>query len=172
MKIGSTTALTPALSPRRGRILRRLSRIAAVEFAGHSSENQTARDCHPLSPGEMAGVRAGVNTNVCRPFQQPEGLLEISRGLSESASDTPGQRSKKQLHPEGVREGLGFFQRFWHPFRVQEFLIRLTGGVAALNHRLISGTPSACFGLLASLVLMLEMAGAVRANAARSSPVG
>ena len=59
MKIGSTLALTPALSPKRGRILRRLSHKPATGFAGRSSENQSTRDCHPLSPRERAGVGTG-----------------------------------------------------------------------------------------------------------------
>ena len=34
-------------------------------------------------------------------------VLESSRGLSESPSDTPGKRGQKGQHPEGVPEGLG-----------------------------------------------------------------
>ena len=75
---------------------------------------------------------------------QPEGLPEISRGLSEAASDTPGQQSRNELHP----------------FRVREFLFRLSGGIAALNPRLISGTPSACFTVLAVLAIFVSVAHA------------
>src|SRR5262245_47992078 len=82
---------------------------------------------------------------------QPEGLPEISRGSSGSASDTPGQGVENEKHPEGVRERFGFFQRLWHPFRVRNSICRATGGIAALNPRLISCTPSAWLLLLALL---------------------
>jgi hypothetical protein len=63
MKNGLTSTLTPALSPRRGRIIRRLSRTTAAGFAGRSSENLEARNFCPLSPGERDRVRASVGTN-------------------------------------------------------------------------------------------------------------
>jgi hypothetical protein len=89
---------------------------------------------------------------------QPEGSLEISRGSSESASDTPGQRSQNKLHPEGVREGIGFVRRFLHPFRVLKFCFRFSGGIAPLYPRLISRTPSACLVALALLGLFASVA--------------
>ncbi len=55
-----TPALTPALSPRRGRNARRLNREPADEFNMSLSKNQAAHYCRSLSPGERVGVRASV----------------------------------------------------------------------------------------------------------------
>src|SRR5438067_1852361 len=99
---------------------------------------------------------------------QPEGLSEISRGLSESASDTPGKGFQNELQPEGVREFFARFVAFLHPFRVRELFSMLSGGIAALNPRLISCTRSACLGLLTALVFLF-VAGVARVNAAEQS---
>jgi hypothetical protein len=90
--------------------------------------------------------------------QQPEGLPEISRGLSESASDTPGPHSQNELHPEGVRDWFACFVTLLHPFRVRGFFSSVTRGIAALNPGLISGTPSACFASLALLAFFISVA--------------
>ena len=54
--------LTPALTPRRGRIFLRLWKKPATGFARRSSKTTEGRDCSSLSPGERAGVRAGVKS--------------------------------------------------------------------------------------------------------------
>ena len=59
-----TSALTPALSPRRGRNVRRLLRKPATGFIGWSPEILKARNCRSLSPGERAGERADVDPNI------------------------------------------------------------------------------------------------------------
>jgi hypothetical protein len=63
---GATLALTPALSPRRGRIVRRLSRIPAAGLARLPFAKPKTPNSSPLSPGERAGVRASV-TPIFRP---------------------------------------------------------------------------------------------------------
>jgi hypothetical protein len=40
-------------------------------------------------------------------------------------------------------KGLGFFF-VWHPFRVREVLDLVSGGIAALNHRLKASIPPGC----------------------------
>jgi uncharacterized protein len=88
--------------------------------------------------------------------QQPGRLWEISRGLrSAQRDDTPGPASPEEVHPEGVPEGFGGFRLFRHPFRVLVLFHRLTGGIAALNPRLISGTPSACWIWIALSLLFV-----------------
>lgn len=58
------TALTPALSPRRGRIIRLLTENQAAGFAGRSiAKPETYYGCS-LSPGERVRVRASVKTNL------------------------------------------------------------------------------------------------------------
>ncbi len=105
---------------------------------------------HPQRVGLFVRAATGASHTVALRLQ-PEGLPEISRGLSESASDTPGSRPQNGLHPEGVREWFGFFARLLHPFRVRRLFGSVTRGIAALNPRLISRTPSACFVALALL---------------------
>jgi len=81
--------------------------------------------------------------------QQPERLLEISRGLrSAKRNDTPGSDYQMDLHPEGVRETSAFGLHLLPPLRVPNLFVTLTGGIAALNPRLISSTLSACIVLL------------------------
>ena len=68
----------------------------------------------------------------------PGGMPEISRGLS--VSDTPGGHEQTGPHPGGVPEPFG------RPFSgtlagVRQPGGRLTGGIAALNPRLISSIP-------------------------------
>jgi hypothetical protein len=60
---GGTTTLTPALSPRRGRIVRRLMEKQAAGFAGRSIAKPEMHYGCPLSSGERARVRASVKTN-------------------------------------------------------------------------------------------------------------
>jgi uncharacterized protein len=86
------------------------------------------------------------------PYPQPERLTQISRGLSESASDTPGQQFQNGQHPEGVRELSNFAARLLHPFRVLNLFLKLTRGIATLNPRLISCAPSACLCVFALLL--------------------
>ena len=66
------TALTPALSPRRGRIIRRLRQIQTTEIAAQPWQPETAR-CFPLSPGERVRVRASVlpDHNFVPSFPNP-----------------------------------------------------------------------------------------------------
>jgi len=60
---GGTTALTPALSPRRGRIVRRIFECCEFAVARSASVKlETAKRCS-LSPGERVRVRASARTN-------------------------------------------------------------------------------------------------------------
>ncbi len=69
-----------------------------------------------------------------------EAVSEISRGLSESASDTPGMRSPSELHPERVPAISGTASRcIISPFANRGYRGRL------LNPRLISVNPSGSF---------------------------
>jgi hypothetical protein len=61
--IGGTTALTPALSPRRGRIVRRFTRCRVSVKSPATSEQHEAANCCSLSSGERVRVRASVKTN-------------------------------------------------------------------------------------------------------------
>ena len=75
-------------------------------------------------------------------MKQPEGLPEISRGSSESASDTPGS-VRNEHDPEGVAESAAL-RKILAPLPGCAALGQHTGGVATLNPRLISGKPPAC----------------------------
>lgn len=61
---GGTLSLTPALSPRRGRIVRRLTRCCVSVKSTEPSEQSSAANCCSLSLGERAGVRASVKSNL------------------------------------------------------------------------------------------------------------
>ena len=79
-----TSALTPALSPRRGRIVRRASFRAPgriVRVTANDTESvmamrigkfSSAVTVLTLSPGERAGVRASVNTHSTENVEEPE----------------------------------------------------------------------------------------------------
>jgi len=79
-----TSALTPALSPRRGRIIRRdLSQAicrVVVRLITNDTKSVTAMrieklsgnvTVRSLSPGERAGVRASVNTHSIENVEEP-----------------------------------------------------------------------------------------------------
>ena len=80
-----TSALTPALSPRRGGIVRRvlsnaLSRVV-VRLTANDTKSVTAMriekwsgnvTVRSLSPGERAGVRASVNTHSIENVEEPK----------------------------------------------------------------------------------------------------
>ena len=88
--------------------------------------------------------RMDTNEHECSP-EQPEGLPEISRGLSAA---TPPVAFGITMHPEGVPESFATGRTsFCDPFRVV-FVFRVSPGVssrfALLNPRLISGTASRC----------------------------
>ena len=80
----------------------------------------------------------------CR-FAQPEGLPEISRGLSAA---TPPVIRATVMHPGGVPESSSLPDAFCDPSGVV-FHLRTLPGVssrsALLNPRLISGTALRCF---------------------------
>jgi hypothetical protein len=59
-----TTALTPALSPRRERIVRRWSESREAGIARSALGKDRVADRCSLSPGERARVRASVETNL------------------------------------------------------------------------------------------------------------
>jgi len=59
----NTTALTPALSPRRGGIVRRLLNRRKTVVARRASKNNRTANCCSLSPRERVRVRASVRTN-------------------------------------------------------------------------------------------------------------
>ena len=60
---GGKFALTPALSPRRGRIVRRFTRCRVSVKSPATSEQHEAANCCSLSSGERVRVRASVKTN-------------------------------------------------------------------------------------------------------------
>jgi hypothetical protein len=57
------SGLTPALSPMRGRIFRRLTRCRVAEKSMETLERTNAANGCSLSPGERVRVRASVKTN-------------------------------------------------------------------------------------------------------------
>jgi len=59
---GLTPALTPALSPRRGRIVRPSFERRCAGVARRASDKCEVTKCGSLSPGERARVRASVDT--------------------------------------------------------------------------------------------------------------
>jgi hypothetical protein len=78
-------------------------------------------------------------------MKQPEGLPEISRGLSESASDTPGS-IRNDHDPGGVVESAAL-RRILAPRRGAVRWASKPGVSPArsgFNPRLISGKPPAC----------------------------
>jgi hypothetical protein len=58
-----TTALTPALSPRRGRIVRHSLECRDAAVARRASCKNRIADCYSISPGERGKVRASVDTD-------------------------------------------------------------------------------------------------------------
>ena len=78
---------------------------------------------------------------LCRPVAlpgNPEGWQTVAGGRS--AVETSGRHLPMIPHPEGVA-GRGVV--FCHPCGVDDFVAGRSGGVAALNPRLLSGTPPA-----------------------------
>ena len=63
-----TTSLTPALSPRRGRIVRRVFGMSCARIGRKSPANQELRKGDSFSPGEKVGMRASVETKSQRDF--------------------------------------------------------------------------------------------------------
>ncbi|MSR49532.1 MAG: hypothetical protein EXS07_05725 [Gemmataceae bacterium] len=51
---------------------------------------------------------------------------------------------KRRASPVYLLIRSAIFRICWHPFRVREVLDLVSGGIAALNHRLKAGIPSAC----------------------------
>jgi hypothetical protein len=89
-----TTALTPALSPRRGRIVRCLLEGRETAVARRATcKNGTANRCS-LSPGERVRVRASVKTN----FKERDGIHVASHGTKL----IPKKQLEQKLH-EAVR---------------------------------------------------------------------
>jgi hypothetical protein len=72
-----TTSLNPAFSPRRRRIVRRLSEKPATEFAERSSAKPKPASSYFLSPGErIKGEGGRKKTNyIFPPIQSVSGLL-------------------------------------------------------------------------------------------------
>jgi hypothetical protein len=67
-----TSALAPALAPRRGRIVRRLSETPTTEFAERSSAKPKSVSSYLLSRGRGLKVRAGVNTHSSENVEEAE----------------------------------------------------------------------------------------------------
>jgi DUF1680 family protein len=85
--------------------------------------------------------------------ERPEGLPELSRGLSEFASDTPGTGTQNRWHPEGVRDSFESLKSIQHPFRVLYFFFRFSGGISrcrGFNPRLSFSKLSVCWLVLFS----------------------
>ena len=81
-----------------------------------------------------------------RQDEQPGGLPAISRGSrSAERDDTPGTRRVRNTTLKGSQPRCHSRPHGWHPFRVLELSVQMSGGVAALNPRLIAGNLSGCF---------------------------
>jgi len=91
---GGTSALTPALSPRRGRIVRRCSERREAEVARSAFGKDGVADRCSLSPGERVRVRASVKTN----FRERNGI-HVASHLTKLI---PKKRPEQKLH-EAVR---------------------------------------------------------------------
>jgi hypothetical protein len=74
---------------------------------------------------------------------QPEGLPEISRGLRNTET-IPPVREEMATTQKGSQRRVRFGCDGLHPSRVQNFAGRLSGGVALLNPRLMSGIAPRC----------------------------
>ena len=112
-------------------------------------EGNKANEGRTLSVGRSAVRNFSCTLVVPRRFQwnglatppsnpHPGGMPEVSRGLS--VRDTPGGDEQTGPHPGGVPEPPG------RPFSgtpagVRQPGVRMTGGIAALNPRLISSIP-------------------------------
>ena len=90
-----TSALTPALSPKRGGIVRRVFsnaiRRVGVRLSVNGMESVMATKIEKLSgnvtvrslsPGERAGVRASVNSNFTENVVKPHYAVQSSRDVS------------------------------------------------------------------------------------------
>ena len=73
-----------------------------------------------------------------------KGCWKLAGGKFRLAKRHPRSMPQNEMHPEGVLERAVHGEPFRHPFRVDEICFRLSGGIALLNPRLISGKPSAC----------------------------
>src|SRR5450759_3404837 len=82
-----TSALSPALSPRRGRIIRRLLVNQVTEICSAAYELMRADRRCPLSPRERVGVRAGV-LSLRRIVRAS--LRRLLQKKNESVLDKPG----------------------------------------------------------------------------------
>ena len=111
-----------------------------TEMSGLSAAGlQAAKETVVMCKASMESLLA-INFRLC----QPERLIEISRGLSEFASETPGQHPRNERHPEGMQEDFIRSSALLHPFRVRQFFALAARGIASLNPGLISGNPSGC----------------------------
>jgi hypothetical protein len=78
----------------------------------------------------------------------PEGWQRVAGGRS--GAETPGRQSQASAHPEGMPE-------FCDPSGVVwRFLNRPTGGVAALDPRLLFRKPPACAGHRTDIVTFFD----------------
>ena len=87
----------------------------------------------------------------CACLRIAGGILACSRWLSAaipSAMECQMNRTlkgcKRRVSPVYLLIRCAIFKICWHPFRVREVLDLVSGGIAALNHRLKAGIPSGC----------------------------
>jgi hypothetical protein len=73
-----------------------------------------------------------------------KGCRKLAGGKARAARRHPRLVSPMVMHPEGVLEPLPGQASVCHPFGVVGFCLTGSGGVAALNPRLMSRKPSAC----------------------------
>jgi len=77
----------------------------------------------------------------CMLSVDPGGIVAISRWLS-GAIPPEGKKNDFDT-PEGLQQmGSKSHATCLHPFRVLIIMVQLSGGIASLNHRLMSVTPS------------------------------
>jgi unsaturated rhamnogalacturonyl hydrolase len=89
MKMDSTTALTPALSPRRGSLVNRHFEYRAAAYAPRSPEQLQACENSSLSPGERVRVRTSVT-------HFPTFILSVCIGASLLTGCATAQQTKNE----------------------------------------------------------------------------
>ena len=86
----------------------------------------------------------------CARFSKPEACQPLAGGRGKRSEPIPPVCVEKTSAPRrGARIGQS---KGWHPFRVRHFGRTCSGGVAALNPRLMADSPSGCIRARGPLV--------------------